>query len=173
MKKPTLSLSLAATLALLGAGCASTADTYQSQSKTAKGAEIGAATGAVLGGIVGHQSNETGAGAAVGAAAGGIAGAAIGHHSEQRDAAAASVGDTAYTVQNVPPAPTSQPYETMPPQPAANTVWIRGHYEYTGNAYQWVPGRWETPPAGMHTWIEPTWQPAANGGYIYTRGHWQ
>lgn len=169
MKKPTLPLSLAAGLALIGAGC-STAD-YQSQTRTAKGAEIGAATGAVLGGIVGHQSNETGAGAAVGAVAGAAAGAAIGHQAEKRDAARA--GDVGYTVQTVPPAPTSQPYETMPPQPSRDSVWIRGHYEYTGNAYQWVPGRWELPPSGMRTWVEPTWQPAANGGYIYTRGHWQ
>jgi hypothetical protein len=171
MKTPSLYLGLAAAFALIGAGCSST--DYQSQSRTAKGAEIGAATGAVLGGVVGHQSNETNAGAAVGAVAGGLAGAAIGHHAEQRDAAAARVGDTAYTVQAIPPTPTSQPYETMPPQPAANTVWVRGHYEYTGAGYQWIPGRWETPPAGMQTWVEPTWQPAANGGYIYTRGHWQ
>lgn len=172
MKTPTLSISLAAVLALAAAGCSS-AD-YTNPNNTTKGAAVGAATGAALGGIVGHQSGETGSGAAVGAVVGGIAGAAIGHRNDQRDAAAAArVGDTAYTVQTVPPAPTSQPYETMPPQPASNSVWVRGHYEYTGTGYQWVAGRWEIPPTGMHTWVEPTWQPAQGGGYVYTRGHWQ
>jgi hypothetical protein len=171
MKTPTLSLSLAAALALMGAGCSST--DYSNPNNTQKGAAIGAASGAALGGIVGHQSNETGAGAAVGAVVGGIAGAAIGHRADERDATAARAGDVAYTVQTVPAAPTSQPYENMTPQPSRDAIWVRGHYEYTGAGYQWVAGRWEIPPSGMRVWVEPTWQPAANGGYVYTRGHWQ
>ena len=173
MKLPTLSLSLAAALALIGAGCSSTSDAYQSQSKTAKGAEIGAVSGAVLGGIIGNNGphGNTEKGAAIGAVGGALAGAAIGNAADRRDEV--RTGDSAYTVQSVPPAPTSQPYEQMPPQPSRDAVWVRGHYEYTGNGYQWVAGRWDIPPSGMHTWIEPTWQPAANGGYIYTRGHWQ
>jgi hypothetical protein len=160
-------------LALLGAGCSSS--DFKSQSQTAQGAEIGAASGAALGGVVGHQSGEATKGAAVGAAVGGLAGAVIGHERERRaDAAAGRVGDTAYSVQSIPPTPTSQPYEQMPPQPSRDAVWIRGHYEYTGSGYQWTAGRWEVPPPGMHTWIEPTWQPNPNGsGYVYTRGHWQ
>lgn len=170
MKTPTLSLGLAATLALL-AGCSS-AD-YRAHDNAAKGAAVGAATGAALGGIVGKQSGETGEGAAVGAVVGGLAGAAIGHRTDQREATAGRAGDVGYTVQSIPPTPTSQPYETMPPQPSRDAVWIRGHYEYAGSSYQWVPGRWEVPPPGMRTWVEPSWQPSANGGYIYRRGHWQ
>lgn len=179
MNKPILSLSLAAALALAGAGCSSanyndtpaygTYGTYREPSNTAKGAAAGAAAGAALGAIVGHQSNETGNGAVVGAAVGGITGAAIGHRADSREAART---EAAYTAQTVPLSPTSQPYETMPPQPSRDAVWIRGHYEYTGRKYEWVAGRWEVPPRGMRTWSEPTWQPNAGGGYVYTRGHW-
>src|SRR5690606_5977930 len=115
-------------------------------------------------------------GAAIGAVAGGLAGAAIGRQQDQRAAASTPVNtpaDTRYTVQTIPPAPVSEPQEAVPPQPDPNAVWIRGHYAYTGNGYQWQPGRWEVPPAGAQTWVGPSWQPAAGGGYVYVRGHWQ
>ncbi|MBI4624009.1 MAG: YXWGXW repeat-containing protein [Verrucomicrobia bacterium] len=69
--------------------------------------------------------------------------------------------------------PVSEPQENPPARPAANAVWIRGHYEYTGRGYQWQPGRWEISPPGTRGWVQPAWQPAANGGYVYVRGHWQ
>jgi hypothetical protein len=138
-------------------------------------------TGAVLGGVVGANSSKvsTEQGAAIGAAAGGLAGAAIGHRADQREVttptstSAATASDTSYTVQSIPPAPVSEPQETVPPQPSPNAVWIRGHYAYTGSGYQWQSGRWEIPPAGATRYIGPSWQPAANGGYVYVRGHWQ
>jgi uncharacterized protein YcfJ len=51
-------------------------------STTQKGAAIGAGAGAVLGGIIGHQSGNDMTGAAIGAAAGGVTGALVG---EQMD----------------------------------------------------------------------------------------
>lgn len=185
MKALTFTLPLATALLALGAGCNSSPE-YASQypppatdrNQTARGAVAGAATGAVIGGIIGNNSEHgnTEKGAAIGAVAGGLAGAAIGHRADQREAAAAGTvysADSGYRVQSIPPAPVSEPQEGIPPQPAPNAVWIRGHYAYAGNGYQWQPGRWEIPPAGARTWIGPSWQPAAGGGYVYVRGHWQ
>jgi hypothetical protein len=183
MKAHTLISPIAAALLALGAGCSSYTNDPYDQNQTARGAVAGAATGAVLGGVVGANSDKvsTEKGAAIGAVAGGLAGAAIGHRADQREAAATSTPvassatspDASYTVQTIPPAPVSEPQETMPPQPSPNSVWIRGHYVYTGSGYQWQPGRWEIPLAGTTRYIGPSWQPAANGGYVYVRGHWQ
>lgn len=177
MKAHTISFTLATALLALGAGCSSD----YTPNRTTKGAAAGAATGAVLGGVIGANSDKvsTEKGAAIGAVAGGLAGAAIGHNADQREAARSappvysSTADAGYRVQTIPPAPVSEPQETMAPQPNPNAVWIRGHYEYTGAGYQWQPGRWEIPPAGARNYIGPSWQPAANGGYVYVRGHWQ
>jgi hypothetical protein len=183
MKAHTLTFPLATALLALGAGCSSYSNDPYDRNQTARGAAAGAATGAVIGGVVGANSDRvsTEKGAAIGAVAGGLAGAAIGHRADQREAAAASSTsvpvysstDTGYTVQSIPPAPVSEPQESVPPQPSPNAVWIRGHYAYMGNGYQWQPGRWEIPPAGTTRYIGPSWQPAANGGYVYVRGHWQ
>lgn len=160
---------------MLGAGCAS--DTYDHTNRN-RGAVAGAATGAVIGGVIAANSDKatTEQGAAVGAVAGGLAGAAIGHQRDQRASTGAAPvysADVGQTVQSIPPAPVSEPQESVPPQPSANAVWIRGYYEWTGSGYQWRSGRWEVPPVGTRVWVPATWQPAANGGYVYVRGHWQ
>jgi hypothetical protein len=180
MKAHTLTFPLAAALLSLGAGCSSYSDDPYGPNQTARGAAAGAATGAVIGGVVGANSDRvsTEKGAAIGAVAGGLAGAAIGNRADRRETAAATApmattADAGYAVQSIPPAPVSEPQESVPPQPAPNAVWIRGHYAYTGSGYQWQPGRWEIPPAGATRWVGPSWQTSANGGYVYVRGHWQ
>ncbi len=197
MKAHTISFTLAAAIAAMGAGCASSSapppgsvysqypasnppshQNYPSQpndpNQTARGAVGGAVAGAVLGGIIGNNSSHgnTEKGAAIGAVAGGLAGAAMGRRADQREAGAYGTSDVAYTVQSIPPSPVSEPRENPPPQPGPGAVWIRGHYAYTGSGYQWEPGRWEFPPAGARTYVSPSWQPT-NGGYVYVRGHWQ
>jgi outer membrane protein OmpA-like peptidoglycan-associated protein len=69
----TLSAALAGT-----SGCASWGD------KQKKGAGIGAAGGAAVGAIIGHQTGSTARGAIIGAAVGGTAGAVIGHHMDSQ-----------------------------------------------------------------------------------------
>src|SRR5687768_8252911 len=137
MKAHTLTFPLAAALLALGAGCSSTEPGYTQYptdpNQTARGAMAGAATGAVVGGVIGSNSDRvsTEKGAAIGAVAGGLAGAAIGNRADQREAtrgAVRSSSDTSHVVQSIPPAPVSEPQETIPPQPAGNAVWIRGHY---------------------------------------------
>ncbi|HWA34441.1 MAG TPA: OmpA family protein [Cyclobacteriaceae bacterium] len=53
-------------------------------SNTAKGAGIGAGAGAVIGGVIGAQSNNTAVGAIIGAGVGGAAGALIGRHMDKQ-----------------------------------------------------------------------------------------
>lgn len=176
MKAQIISLTVAAAAVAIGSGCASDPE----HASRDRGAVGGAAAGAVLGGVVGSNSGRvsTEEGAAIGAVAGGLAGAAIGHQRDQarREATrtpADATTNSGYTIQTIPPAPVSEPEENIPQQPSANAVWIRGHYVWTGDGYTWQPGRWEVPPAGTRTWVQPSWQPAANGGYVYVRGHWQ
>jgi outer membrane protein OmpA-like peptidoglycan-associated protein len=68
---------LAAFLAVGLVGCASL-------SKRDKGAIIGGTTGAVVGGIIGKQSDNTAAGAIIGAVVGGAAGAIIGDYMDKQ-----------------------------------------------------------------------------------------
>jgi uncharacterized protein YcfJ len=66
-------------LALLASGC-------QSASTADQGALFGGATGAVLGGIVGHQFHNTAAGAVIGAGAGALTGAVVGNKIDESEA---------------------------------------------------------------------------------------
>jgi len=164
MKATTFTGALLATA--FATGCATNAQT---------GAATGAAGGAILGGIIGHNTgHSTTHGAEVGAMAGALAGAAIGHHQDkQAEAIRAGQGDQRYVVQSPPPAPTSAPYEQVPPRPSRDSVWVAGYHDFVGGAqYQWMPGHWETPPPGARSWVNPMWQPSGNG-YTYGRGHWQ
>ena len=52
--------------------------TVYGQTRTGQGAVLGGATGAVIGGIIGHQKHETPEGALIGGAVGAIAGGLIG-----------------------------------------------------------------------------------------------
>ncbi len=171
--KAHISIPLLAAVAALGAGCASNG--YLDSNRN-RGAAAGAATGAVLGGVIGHNTDRVGkgTGAAVGAVAGGLAGAVIGQRSDERETRGSpQTPDTTAAVQTIPPAPVSEPQETVPPQPVANAVWIRGHHAWSGSEYQWQSGRWEIPPPGATNWVQPSWRPAPQGGYAYVRGHWQ
>src|SRR5690348_8621705 len=67
----------AAAVLLAAAGC-------QSLNKKEQGAIIGAAGGAVAGGVIGNATGSTARGAIIGAAVGGAAGAIIGHQMDQK-----------------------------------------------------------------------------------------
>lgn len=164
---PTKLLSVSLLVATLGAGCSSTS------SNTQRGAVGGAAAGAVIGGIIGNQSGEAKNGALLGAAAGGLAGAAIGNNTDRRMENASADRQVGYVVQQPPLAPTSAPYESMPPRPNNDAIWVPGYYDYVGgDQYRWMAGHWEVPPPGYRSWTPPAWQQSGNG-YTYVRGRWQ
>jgi len=70
--------TLAAAAVMTLAGCASL------QTNKAKGAVIGATTGAAAGAVIGNQTGSTARGAIIGAVVGGTAGAVIGHQMDQK-----------------------------------------------------------------------------------------
>src|SRR5881394_825806 len=61
-----------------------TSASCQTLNKKEQGAIIGAAGGAVAGGVIGHATGSTARGAIIGAAVGGAAGAIIGHQMDQK-----------------------------------------------------------------------------------------
>jgi len=79
--KNALTILAAASLIIIGTGCASTGET----SKGTTGATIGAVVGAGLGAIIGHQTGNRDAGALIGGAVGGLGGYGAGRVSESND----------------------------------------------------------------------------------------
>lgn len=178
-KQPFL-VSLAAVA--LCAGCASTGPSTERGAVT--GAAIGAVGGAILGNNVGGGGHHPLLGAAVGATAGAVAGGAYGNRKDREQGTARDVlppanastqyGSYGGYVQTPPPTPTSEPADNYTPQPSGNAVWVRGHYEYSGDgrSYQWVPGHWETPPAGARSYVAGHWEQQAQG-YVWVPGSWR
>lgn len=79
MSRTALSVTLSVTiLATVLAPCT------HGQNRTSQGAVVGGATGAVIGGIIGHQNRETPEGALIGGAVGAIAGGLIGRSQDNR-----------------------------------------------------------------------------------------
>lgn len=139
---------------------------------TEKGAGIGAATGAGLGAIIGHQSKEAGPGAAIGAAAGAIIGGFIGHEVEKGEQKQAV--ESAY----------QQGRRDGAIQSSSSTgrgTWVEGHYQYvtkkewvdtTTRERVWIEeqvigdrrieGHWverDVPSGYWRTYEEKTWVP--------------
>lgn len=83
---------------LLGAFCPG----CHPRNQTERNALIGSSAGALLGGVIGHQSGNTGDGAVLGALAGGLTGAVIGNAEDERDRAIAqaSYAESANAVTN-------------------------------------------------------------------------
>jgi uncharacterized protein YcfJ len=74
--------------------------------QTKEGAVLGGLTGAVIGGIVGHQNHETPEGALIGGAVGAIAGGVIGNHRQQQQQIQYYQNQSRYHHQHYCPPPT-------------------------------------------------------------------
>jgi hypothetical protein len=62
--------------------------------------------------------------------------------------------------------------ETRPVAPGPNYVWIAGYHRWDGNAYAWVPGRWDVPPRPHARWVAHRWV-RRHGGWVLVEGHWR
>jgi hypothetical protein len=69
-------------------------------------------------------------------------------------------------------APPAAVVETRGAAPGPGYVWIGGYQRWDGNAYVWVPGRWETPPRAGARWVAHRWV-HRGGGYVFVEGHWR
>lgn len=69
-------------------------------------------------------------------------------------------------------APPRRVVEVRSRAPGRNYVWIEGHHDWRGNAYAWVPGRWEAPSAGYRRYQRGEWKHDRNGWY-WVEGRWR
>jgi hypothetical protein len=83
-------------------------------------------------------------------------------------AACASTSGRLY-VRTGPPAPV---VERRIEAPGPDFVWQPGFYRWSGNAYVWVPGRYERAPRARAKWVPGHWA-HARGGYYFVEGHWR
>lgn len=169
MRQNKTLLITALTLSALVAGCEGTGPNTQN------GAVAGGALGALVGGIVGHNSGiGTGGGMLIGAAAGAIAGGTLGNAADHQNGTIyhSEAEATTNVVVEAPPAPPPPPSEVMTYQPRPDAVWVSGYYAYDGYRYVWVQGHWEIPPPGYHYFHPAYWAPRG-GTYVYVRGYWR
>lgn len=73
---------------------------------------------------------------------------------------------------SAPPAPQT---ETQPPPPSAGAsmVWQAGFWKWSGQKYEWVPGRYvATPNTALPNWVPGHWDQQPQG-WVWTEGHWE
>jgi uncharacterized protein YcfJ len=85
----------------------------RSHANTTKGAVIGGAAGAAIGGVIGHQKDRTGKGALIGGAVGAIAGAALGNEKDKQVSRQYTYGPS-YNTYHGQPVPTRTVYSSQP-----------------------------------------------------------
>jgi len=62
-------------------------------------------------------------------------------------------------------------YERRIPSPGRGYVYVKGFWNWDGNSWQWVPGRWDRPAVADAYWI-PARYVRTSRGTIYEPGHW-
>ena len=68
-------------------------------------------------------------------------------------------------------APPRVRYERRMARPSRDAVWIRGFWDWQGDNWVWIPGRWTVPEERHARWIGPRYR-REYGGYRYEPGHW-
>lgn len=69
-------------------------------------------------------------------------------------------------------APPAVRIETQTVSPGPTYIWARGHWQWTGASYQWVPGTWVARPRPAAVWVEGHWL-RRGGGWMWVAGRWQ
>ena len=75
----------------------------------------------------------------------------------------------AYFVQYGPPPPR---YAVVGVTPGPGYVWTSGWWDWRGNNWAWVEGRWVRPPRARAVWVVPEWRHEGRG-YRFHRGYWR
>ena len=96
------------------------------------------------------------------------------HHTTHTAAAATATdsGPPPRYVTKTPPPPAYT--ETPPPTPRPGDVWVPGWFKWDGRDFEWVTGRWMTPPRGTHEWVPGAWsERESDRQWQFVDGHWQ
>jgi len=78
--------------------------------------------------------------------------------------------DTRVYVRIGPPAPV---VEQVVVAPSGRHIWIAGYHRWDGQAYVWVPGRWDLPPGSYRAWVAGHWVHHRRNGWYWVEGHWR
>jgi hypothetical protein len=81
-------------------------------------------------------------------------------------AAGAAMGQVSIGIQIGPPPPPR--VMVVPPQPAADFLWIEGYWYPVGHKYKWHAGYWTRPPYPGARWIVPH-----HDGQRFYDGYWE
>jgi hypothetical protein len=68
--------------------------------------------------------------------------------------------------------PPRERVEVISTSPGTEYVWVKGHWGWRRNDYEWIPGRWTVPARGFHEWVAGRWQ-RDRFGWFYEEGHWR
>ena len=68
--------------------------------------------------------------------------------------------------------PPTERVEVVPSTPGREYVWVKGHWGWRRDDYEWIPGRWVVPERGYREWVAGKWQHDRNG-WFYVEGHWR
>ena len=63
--------------------------------------------------------------------------------------------------------------ETMPKPPvsAEPLIWQPGHWDWTGNAYVWIPGQYVSAEGHSNRWMWGFWE-QTGAGQVWHSAHW-
>ena len=62
--------------------------------------------------------------------------------------------------------------ETRPPVPHRGWAWQPGYHRWNHHRYEWVHGRWVSPPHGRSHWASGHWAHERRG-YYWVDGRWR
>lgn len=68
--------------------------------------------------------------------------------------------------------PPRERVEVVPTSPGREYVWVKGHWGWRRNDYEWIPGRWAVPERGYREWEPGRWDRDRNG-WFYVEGRWR
>jgi len=69
-------------------------------------------------------------------------------------------------------APPPERVEVVEVAPGPGYLWVDGHWNWTGRAYAWEPGRWVVAEGSHHTWARGHWKHNRRGWH-WVDGHWR
>jgi hypothetical protein len=61
--------------------------------------------------------------------------------------------------------------ETVIARPAPGHVWARGYWDWDGDSWAWVPGRWAVGPTRAASWLPARYE-RVTSGWQYVPAHW-
>ena len=68
-------------------------------------------------------------------------------------------------------APPRVRYERRTRRTERNAVWVAGFWDWQGDQWVWIPGRWAVPESRRAHWVRARYV-REYGGWRYVPGHW-